>query len=105
MVDARAGTARCRASTSAFFISAILNSFVHQARCNGSVDRDDGDKEGVTSDDDDEDDDDDNASNISGFSGLSGDEWKPTAGPMAWIQRQALLGILKQIAWYTDFSE
>lgn len=69
----------------------IMNGGNIEARCNGSVNRDDGDKEGVTSDDDD-DDDDDNASNISGFSGLSGDEWKPTAGPMAWIQRQALLG-------------
>merc|ERR1712142_881091 len=41
---------------------------------------------------DDEENDDDNASDVSGFSGLSGDDWKPTAGPMAWIQRQALLG-------------
>ena len=41
---------------------------------------------------DDDDADDDNASDVSGFSGLSGDDWKPTAGPMAWIQRQALLG-------------
>ena len=39
-----------------------------------------------------EEDDDDDASDVSEFSGLSGDDWKPTAGPMAWIQRQALLG-------------
>ena len=47
-------------------------------------------------DDEADDNDDDNASNISGFSGLSGDDWKPTAGPMAWIQRQALLGTINR---------
>ena len=43
-------------------------------------------------DNDDDDDDDDRISTISGLSDLSGSDWKPTAGPFTWVQRQMLSG-------------
>ena len=39
-----------------------------------------------------DDDDDDRLSDISGFSDLSGSDWKPTAGPFSWVQRQMMAG-------------
>ena len=57
----------------------------------GNSNHQNGDDDGDDQDND-ENDDDDKDSNISGLSSLSGDDWKPTAGPMAWIQRQAMLG-------------
>ena len=39
-----------------------------------------------------DDDDDDRLSCISGISELSGAEWKPTAGPFAWVQNQMMRG-------------
>ncbi|XP_021936542.1 NAD-dependent protein deacetylase sirtuin-1 isoform X2 [Zootermopsis nevadensis] len=32
-------------------------------------------------------------SDISGLSELSGQEWKPMAGPMSWVQRQMIIGV------------
>ncbi|XP_067008863.2 NAD-dependent protein deacetylase sirtuin-1 isoform X2 [Anabrus simplex] len=34
-----------------------------------------------------------NLSNLSGLSDLSGQEWKPMAGPMSWVQKQMLTGV------------
>ncbi|KAK7869073.1 hypothetical protein R5R35_000792 [Gryllus longicercus] len=34
-----------------------------------------------------------NLSNLSGLSDLSGQEWKPMAGPMSWVQKQRLIGV------------
>ena len=42
--------------------------------------------------DDDDDDDDDRLSCISGISDMSGADWKPTAGPYAWVQNQMIKG-------------
>ncbi len=39
-----------------------------------------------------EEDEDDRLSDISGISDLSGSEWKPTAGPFSWVQRQMMSG-------------
>ncbi len=39
-----------------------------------------------------DDDEDDRISTISGLSDLSGADWKPTAGPFTWVQRQMLSG-------------
>jgi hypothetical protein len=44
------------------------------------------------SEDEEEEDDDDRLSTISGLSDLSGSDWKPTAGPFSWVQRQMLSG-------------
>ncbi|XP_063217308.1 NAD-dependent protein deacetylase sirtuin-1 [Bacillus rossius redtenbacheri] len=33
-----------------------------------------------------------NLSDLSGLSELSGQDWKPTAGPMSWVQKQMLMG-------------
>ena len=34
----------------------------------------------------------DRMSDISGLSDLSGSDWKPTAGPYSWVQRQMMSG-------------
>ncbi|KAJ9584477.1 hypothetical protein L9F63_021171 [Diploptera punctata] len=36
-------------------------------------------------------------SDISGLSELSGQDWKPVAGPMSWVQRQMLIGVNPRI--------
>ena len=43
---------------------------------------------------DEEDDDDDALSEISNLSGLSVEAWRPTTGPMAWVQRQIEAGVV-----------
>ena len=55
--------------------------------------RDDSNSDSDNSDNsDDDDEDDDRISTISGLSDLSGADWKPTAGPFTWVQRQMLSG-------------
>ena len=55
--------------------------------------RDDGpESNSDNSDSDDNDEDEDRISTISGLSDLSGSDWKPTAGPFTWVQRQMLSG-------------
>merc|ERR1712223_1369984 len=53
------------------------------------------------------DDGDDRLSDISGLSDLSGSDWKPTAGPFSWVQRQMMSGtdpreLLKEILGDVD---
>lgn len=56
--------------------------------------RDDGPESNSDSSDQSEndDDEDDRISTISGLSDLSGSDWKPSAGPFTWVQRQMLSG-------------
>merc|ERR1711963_161549 len=69
-------------STSSY-VNPYINSN-HQASDNNEIDK--------ANEEENEDDDDDRLSVISGISELSGAEWKPTAGPFAWVQNQMMRG-------------
>ena len=59
-------------------------------------------QEGFPGQEEDEDDEGDNLSTISGLSDVSGSDWKPTAGPFAWVRNHMMKGtdprtILRQL--------
>jgi NAD-dependent deacetylase sirtuin 1 len=67
----------------------------------------DDDEENNQQNDDNREDNDDRLSDISGLSDLSGSDWKPTAGPFSWVQRQMMSGtdpreLLKEILGDVD---
>merc|ERR1711988_57876 len=73
----------------------------------GSNPEDHDDEEDNQQNNESRDDGDDRLSDISGLSDLSGSDWKPTAGPFSWVQRQMMSGtdpreLLKEILGDVD---
>merc|ERR1712223_1134143 len=73
----------------------------------GSNSEDHDDEEDNQQNNESRDDGDDRLSDISGLSDLSGSDWKPTAGPFSWVQRQMMSGtdpreLLKEILGDVD---